>query len=60
MSQRRALGGLFSVLTIAFAGIAVWAAAGAGGSVRRWIVAFAAAALAGWLATLAWPLLRRN
>jgi hypothetical protein len=60
VSQRRALGGLFSVLTLAFAGLAIWAAAGAGGSVRRWVVAFAAAALAAWLASIAWPLLRRH
>ena len=60
MSQRRALGGLFSVLTVAFAAVAVWAAAGAGGSLRRWVVAAAAAALGGWFATLAWPLVRRH
>ncbi len=60
MSQRRALGTLFTVLTLAFVGVAIWAAAGAGGSVRRWVVAFAAAALGAWFASLAWPLLRRH
>ena len=45
---------LFSVLTLAFAGIAV--AAGAAG---RWPIAVAAAALATWLATLVWGALRR-
>jgi hypothetical protein len=60
VSQRRALGGLFSVLTLAFAAMAVWAAAGAGGSLRRWVVAAAAAAIGAWFASLAWPLLRRQ
>ena len=53
MSQRRALAGLFSVLTLAFAGVAIWAIAGAGDSVRRWVVAVAAAAISTWFATLA-------
>jgi hypothetical protein len=60
VSQRRALGGLFSVLTLAFAAMAVWAAAGAGGSLRRWVVAAAAVAIGAWFASLAWPLLRRH
>jgi hypothetical protein len=60
VSQRRALGGLFAVLTLAFAALAAWAAVGAGGSPRRWVVAVAAAALAVWLASLAAPLLRRH
>jgi hypothetical protein len=60
VSQRRALGGLFSVLTLAVAAMAVWAAAGAGGSLRRWVVAAAAAAIGAWFASLAWPLLRRH
>jgi hypothetical protein len=46
---------LFSVLTFAFAGIAV-----AAGSAGRWPIAVAAAALATWLATLAWGALRRK
>jgi hypothetical protein len=60
VSQRRALGGLFAVLTLAFSAVAVWAGAGAGSSPRRWVVAFAAAALAAWFGSLAWPLLRRH
>jgi hypothetical protein len=47
-SQRRALGLLFLVLTIAFAGIAFGAA-----TAGVWPVAIAAAALAAWLATMA-------
>ncbi|HST18062.1 MAG TPA: hypothetical protein VLK36_10360 [Gaiellaceae bacterium] len=46
---------LFSLITVAFAGIAV-ASAAAG----RWVIAFAAAALAAWMATLAWGALRRT
>jgi hypothetical protein len=46
--QRRALGVLFLVIALAMAGIAV-ASALAG----RWVIAFAAAVLAAWLATLA-------
>jgi hypothetical protein len=45
---------LFSVLTLAFAGIAV-ASAGAG----RWVIAVAAAALAAWMGSFAWAALRR-
>jgi hypothetical protein len=52
-SQRRALGVLFSALTLAFAGI-TWAAAGAG----VWPVAVAAAVIGLWLATLAYAALR--
>jgi hypothetical protein len=46
--QRRALGLLFTVLTLAFALIAV-ASARAG----QWVIAAAAALLGAWLATLA-------
>jgi hypothetical protein len=46
---------LFTVLTIAFGGIA--AGAGAAG---RWVIAAAAAAIAAWMATLAWAALRRT
>jgi len=52
-SQRRALGGLFVVLTLAFAGIAV-AAASAG----QWVILAAAAAIGLWMATLAARALR--
>ena len=58
MKQRRALGALFALLAIGFAGIA-FAAADAGRSVAAgWIIALAAAALAVWLASLAYKALR--
>jgi len=47
------MGALFSLLAVAFAGIAFAAGYGAGGEAGRWIVALAAAALAIWLASLA-------
>jgi hypothetical protein len=46
---------LFSVITVAFAAIAVWSA-GAG----RWPIAAAAAALAVWMASLVWSVLRKT
>ena len=51
--QRRALGVLFLVLTALFAFIAAAAL-----DARQWIVAVAAAALAAWLASMAWRGLR--
>ena len=48
MSQRRALGVLFLVLTLGLTGIAVAALRGG-----AWPIAFAAAVLSGWLATMA-------
>jgi hypothetical protein len=53
VSQRPALGALFSLLAIAFAGVAFAAGYGAGGEAGRWIVALAAAVLALWLASMA-------
>jgi formate hydrogenlyase subunit 3/multisubunit Na+/H+ antiporter MnhD subunit len=53
-AQRRALGALFAVLALAFAGIAV-AAGGAG----KWVIAVAAAALAVWMGGSALRGLRR-
>jgi uncharacterized membrane protein len=50
-----ALAVLFSVITVAFAGIAVGSA-----SSGRWIIALAAAVLAGWMGTFAWQALRRT
>jgi len=47
-SQRRALGVLFLVLALAFAGIAI-----AAGTAGQWIIVGAAAALGLWLAGLA-------
>ena len=55
LSHRRALGALFLVLTLAFAGIAA-AAARAG----VWIVALAAAALSVWMGGMAAGALRRR
>ncbi len=52
-SQRRALGVLFSALTVAFAGIA-WAAGDAG----VWVIALASGVIAAWLGTLAFGALR--
>jgi hypothetical protein len=49
------LAALFSVITVAFAGIAL-ASALAG----RWVIAFAAAALGGWMGSLAWTALRKS
>jgi hypothetical protein len=49
-SQRRALGALFLVLAIAFAGVA-WAGISAGGGAL--VVAIAAAAIGAWLASMA-------
>jgi hypothetical protein len=58
LKQQRALGALFSLLAIGFAGIAFAAASGAGREAARWTIAFAAAALAVWLATMAFRALR--
>ncbi len=52
-SQRRALGALFLVLALAFAGIAF-----AAGSADQWIIVAAAAAIGLWLAGLAARALR--
>jgi hypothetical protein len=52
-SQRRALGALFAFLALGFAGIAA-AAADASAGARSWVVAAAAAALAVWMASLAY------
>jgi hypothetical protein len=46
------------LLAIAFAGVAFASGNGAGGEVGRWIIAFAAAALAVWLASLAFRAFR--
>ena len=58
MSQRPALGALFAFLAIALAGIAFAAGYGAGSTVGRWVVAFAAAVLAVWLASMAYRLFK--
>jgi hypothetical protein len=48
VSQRRALGVLFLVLTIGLAGVAYAAFAA-----DQWVIAFAAGVIAAWLATMA-------
>jgi drug/metabolite transporter (DMT)-like permease len=53
LSQRRALGALFAVLGLALAGVAVAAA-----NHQVWVIAFAAGAIALWLGSLSWSLLR--
>jgi hypothetical protein len=55
-SQRRALGALFLILAIAFAGVA-WAGISAGGGAL--VVGLAAAAIGAWLASMAFRGLRR-
>ena len=46
---------LFTLITVAFAAIAYWSA-----EASRWPIAAAAAALAAWMATLAWSALRKT
>jgi hypothetical protein len=56
--HRRALGALFALLAIGFAGIAFAAASGAGHELAGWTVALAAAVLGVWLASMAFRALR--
>ena len=58
--QRRALGALFLVLAVFFAGIAVTAAQADSEEVQRWVVSIAAAVLALWLGSLALRSFRRG
>jgi hypothetical protein len=58
--QRRALGLLFTGLAVVLVAVAAAALAGAHDTARGWIVAVAALAVAGWLASLAWGALRRR
>jgi hypothetical protein len=51
-SQRRALGALFLLLAVAFAGVAAAAMIAQAGA-RSWVIGLAAAALALWLLGLA-------
>ena len=53
--QRYALAGLFSVIAVSLALVAVWSALEGG---RAWVVALGAAAIAFWMGDLArrvWP-----
>ena len=52
-SQRRALGTLFLLLSVGFAGVAY-----AAGTAHVWPIVAAAALLALWMASLAWQSLR--
>ena len=56
--QRRALGLLFALLTLALVATAIAALVGAHGA-ARWVIAAAALALAGWLGSGAASALRR-
>jgi TctA family transporter len=56
--QRRALGFLFTVLFVGLIVVAIAALAGAHGA-ARWVIAFAAFALAGWLGSIALSARRR-
>jgi len=58
MKQRRALGALFAVLAIGFAGVAFAAAYGAGREAAGWTIVLASAALSVWLATMAFRALK--
>ena len=56
--QRRALGFLFSILFVGLIAVAIAALAGAHGA-ARWVIAFAAFALAFWLGSIALSALKR-
>jgi len=58
MKQRRALGALFGVLAIGFAGVAFAAAYGAGREAAGWTIVLASASLSVWLATMAFRALK--
>jgi hypothetical protein len=58
VKQRRALGALFALLSIGFAGIAFAAAYGAGREMAGWAIVLAATALAIWLGSMAFRALR--
>jgi hypothetical protein len=49
------LAALFSLITLAFAAIAVWSAVAG-----QWPIAVAAAALAAWMGSLAWGAVRKT
>jgi hypothetical protein len=49
------LAALFTLITTAFAGIALWTALAG-----RWPIAVAATALAVWMGSLAWTVMRKS
>jgi membrane associated rhomboid family serine protease len=53
--RRVPLAGLFSLITVAFAGIAVYSA-----TASQWPIAVASGALAAWMGSLAYSALRRT
>jgi uncharacterized integral membrane protein len=57
--QRRAMGILFAVLAVALAAVAIFAFSG-GDSARHLVVGIAAAAVAGWLASVSASAFRRR
>ena len=58
MKQRRALGALFLLLAVGFAGVAFAAAYGAGSEAAGWTIVLASAALSVWLAMMAFHALK--
>jgi hypothetical protein len=54
-TKRPALGALFAILAVGFAGIAVAAAMAGGGA---WVIAAAAGLLALWMGEMAWRVFR--
>jgi len=58
VKHRRALGALFALLAIGFAGIAFAAASGARSEPGAWAIVLAAAVLSVWLASMAFRALR--
>jgi hypothetical protein len=58
VKQRRALGALFLLLAVGFAGVAFAAAYGAGSEAAGWTIVLASAALSVWLATMAFRALK--
>jgi hypothetical protein len=58
ITQRRALGFLFTALAALLLAGAVGALVGAGHDARRWVVGFASLALASWLGSLGIAALR--
>jgi hypothetical protein len=49
------LAALFTAITLAFAATAVWSA-----EAHKWVIAVAAAALAAWMGSLAWSVVRKT
>jgi hypothetical protein len=49
------LAGLFTLIALSFGLIVLWSA-----SAGQWVIAAAAAALAGWMGTLAWSAIRKT